>query len=105
MSKLLALLIGFGTPLVIWLLVFVATRMRFFDMTSMSRVLSAWRLICLVAALPFLSGSSQCISCAHFYWCFLDIALILALPQAWLTMQIQRAEQVGAQSQSVPCAR
>lgn len=51
MSKLLEVLIAFGVPLVTWLLVYVAVRTRRFDLNSMSRVLSVWRLVFLLAAL------------------------------------------------------
>jgi hypothetical protein len=97
MSKLLEVLIAFGVPLVAWLLVYVAVRTRLFDLNSMSRVLSVWRLLSLLAALPFLLGydaASPRLSsnCVRYFWCFLGISLNLFLPQQWLRSQLSRAD-------------
>ena len=99
MSKSLAILIGFGVPVVIWILVFAAVRTRVFDLNSMSRVISAGRLIFALAAFMFFfcycsTSPPSSTGWLPFTWCSLWLSLNLFLPQQWLRKQVRRTEHV-----------
>jgi hypothetical protein len=103
MSKLFAIAIGFIGPLLIWALVYAAARGRVFDLQSMSRVLTAWRLITLGAATSiltchFVTSPPQSGEYFRYFWCVLLLSTNLFLPQQWLKKQIGSPERSAAVS-------
>ena len=89
MSKLTALVIGFGGPLVVWATVYWAARKQMFDLRSMSRTLSAWRVITLLVATDclicsFAMSPPLSSECTRYFWCALIFSTNLFLPHQWL---------------------
>ncbi len=103
MSKLLAIAVGFIGPLLVWALVYAAVRGRVFDLQSMSRVLTACRLITLGAATIILicslaTAPPQSREYSHYFWCIFLFFINLFLPQQWLKKQIGSPERSATKS-------
>jgi hypothetical protein len=94
MSIWLAVLIGFGVPLLIWLLVFAAARQRLFNLKSMLRALSILRWLSLFVATLFLIGwlansAPSSTVCKHLFFGVFLFSTNLFLPQQWLQKQLR----------------
>jgi hypothetical protein len=103
MSIWLAVLIGFGVPLLIWLLVFAAARQRLFNLKSMLRALSILRWLALVVATLFLIGwlansAPSSTVYKHLFFCVFLFSTNLFLPQQWLQKQLRNETSGGVES-------
>jgi hypothetical protein len=100
MSKWFAILIGFGIPLLVWLLTFAAARRQLFSLESMLRVIKTCRWLSLIVATLFCVGylaTAPALSSmfGRFFWCVMLFYINLFLPQQWLQKELRRSTSVG----------